>query len=356
MIFSKAITGNSRTAADQWAEVAAKRNVYRANEQVTLAAHKRAAGLRVNAGLIPKDVYQAFDTAGVERMRLDDGDVFLNDLMPMSKSVSIGKLVHKFRQASDAGNAQTTMTGQTGVLFDQVEYTYDGSIVPVHDAGFGRNWREWNAQTSEGFDALIDDARETTATLRARLANNFLDGHLDKNGNFIKVDGLDWQGMRNDSRVAQVDLGAGGLNFDFTDNTKTGEEIKAAFIQLRDTLRISNKCGKDVTYYTSLEIESNFERKFSKQYDSKTLQQELSGLAGVAAIKASNKLSGNEIMGFPLDSSSVRPIVGMGINTVAMPRPLYNSDYNFVVWGAVGYEVRTDFAGNTCALFAQDLT
>jgi len=35
-----------------------------------------------------------------------------------------------------------------------------------------------------------------------------------------------------------------------------------------------------------------------------------------------------------------------------MPRPVYNSNYEFVVWGAVGFEVRTDFAGKTCALYA----
>ena len=74
---------------------------------------------------------------------------------------------------------------------------------------------------------------------------------------------------------------------------------------------------------------------------------------GVAAIKTSSKLSGNEIMAFPLDSDAVRPVVGMGVNTVAMPRPVYNSNYEFAVWGAIGFEVRTDYANRKCALFAQ---
>ena len=78
-------------------------------------------------------------------------------------------------------------------------------------------------------------------------------------------------------------------------------------------------------------------------------------MQGVAAIKVSSKLSGNEFMAFPLDAQFVRPIVGMGVNTVAMPRPVYNSNYEFVVWGAIGFEVRTDFASRKCAMFAQDL-
>ena len=60
-------------------------------------------------------------------------------------------------------------------------------------------------------------------------------------------------------------------------------------------------------------------------------------------------------MGFPLDANFIRPMVGMALNTIAMPRPVYNSNYDFVVMGAIGFEVRTDFSGKTCAFFAQDL-
>jgi len=123
---------------------------------------------------------------------------------------------------------------------------------------------------------------------------------------------------------------------------------------LRDVLRLDNKCGKDAVYYVSEEIATNFERRFSTQYDSLIIDQELANLRGVAQIKSTNKLSGNELMAFPLDQDSVRPVVGMGINTVAMPRPHYNSDYMFAVWGAVGFQVKTDYFGNTCAMYATD--
>ena len=68
--------------------------------------------------------------------------------------------------------------------------------------------------------------------------------------------------------------------------------------------------------------------------------------------KLTSKLTGNQIMGFPLDANFVRPLVGMGLNTVAMPRPVYNSNYEFVVWGAIGFQVRNDFAGNSPAFYA----
>lgn len=354
MLFQQQIVGNSRAAADQWVEVNSARRMSDAHEALH-AEMMRANGVNVvNAGLIPRDVYQEFDNVTVERFRSDDGDTFLNDLLPLSRSVSIGKLTHQFRQASDAGNAQSSMTGQIGIKMDQVEYTYDGSIIPVHDTGFFRNWREWAAQTSESFDALIDDNRESVATLRGHAADNFMDGHVDAQGNHIVVDGLSWLGMRADARVAQIDLGAGGVNFDFTDTTKTGAEIKAAFILVRNTMWISNNCERDLVYYVSREIAANFERKFSTSYDAKIIMQELADLMGVDAVKTSSKLSGNEFMGFPLDANRIRPVVGMGINTVAMPRPVYNSNYEFAVWGAFGFEIRTDFAGNTCAFYASE--
>lgn len=348
MIFAKSVIGNSKLAQIQVKEVEQLR--YAANLQDL--DFRRKGQIKANEGIIPQDVYQEFDNVTVERFRSDDGDTFLNDLLPNSRSINIGKLVQKFRQASDSGLVQTSMTGQIGAKMDQTEFTYDGSIVPISDASFGRNWREWNAQRSEGFDALIDDQRETVAAVRRSLADQFMDGHVDVDGNAIVVDGLSWLGMRNDSRVASIDLGAGGINFDFTLNTNSGDLNKAAFIEVRDILWIDNKCERDVTYYISREIMSNWERKFSANYDSQKIIQELASLMGVKDIKVSSKLTGNQLMGVLPGTDSVRPIVGMGLNTVAMPRPLYNDNYQFVTWTATGWQVRTDFAGNTCASYA----
>lgn len=346
MLLQQSIIGNSRSGREQWNEVIAARRAYNANEQ-HLSQIAGAAGFQVNEGLIPQDVYQEFDNVTVERFRSDDGDTFLNDLLPLSASVSIGKLVQKFRQASDAGQVQTSMTGQNGVLFDAVDYSYDGSIIPIHDSGFGRNWREFNAQSSEGFDALIDDQRETVAAIRQHAADQFMDGHVDKDGDTIVVDNVSWGGMRNDSRVAQVTL-----VFDFTDSAQTGTAIKQAFIdEIRNVMWINNNCGQDLVYYISRQIASVWEKRFDAQAGEKTVEAEIAALMGVAAVKITNKLTGNQIMGFPLNGK-VRPVVGMGINTVAMPRPVYNSNYNFVTWGAIGFQVRTDFAGNTCAIYA----
>ncbi len=351
MLFQKKVIGNSRTALLQHKTVEQDRQYFNTNA-LMVNAHNPDQAMYRNQGLIPQDVYQEFDNITVERMRSDDGDAFLDPLLAMSKSISIGKLVNRYRQASDAGNSQTSMGGQIGVLMDQVDYTYDGSIIPIHDGGFKRNFREMAAMKSEDFDALIDDQRESVADVKRRLVANFLDGHRDKDNNLIIVDGLGWSGVRGDDRVAQVDLGAAGLDFDFADQTRNPEDIKIAFIALRDVLRIDNNCTQDLMWFFSREAMSNFERNFSEEHASRTIYEELMKLRGVDEILETNEFEGTELMAFPKNQDKIRPMVGMAMNTVAKPRVHYNDDYQFVTWAAVGYEVRPDFAGRTCVLHA----
>lgn len=352
MIFSKSLLTNAVQHSNsalgrQWSEVGNMRNNANAQERLFEALGQLAA----NEAQIPQDVYRDFDTVTVTEFKADEGDAFLQPLMALSRSVSVGKLVSTYRQASSAGLAQTSMGGQLGVKLDQVEYTYDGVIIPIHDDGFKRNFREIEAMRSEGFDALVDDQRETVRTLKNHIATQFLDGHRDTKGNLIVVEGHSWGGMRNDSRVSQIDLGAGGINFDFTDQTKTFAEIEAAFKEYRDITYIDNNCTKDATIWVSRQIMSNIERNSSESYNSEKIINRLASLMGIASIEVTSELTGNQLMGFPLDGS-VRPVVGMAINTTAIPRQLYNADHQFVTWAAIGFQVKVDYKGQTCASYA----
>lgn len=355
MLFQQSLIKNSRAGKDQYKEVWEARRQSNAQESL-FSANQRAHGLRVNQGLIPEDVYRDFDNTTVEVMRLDDGEVFLQRLMDNSRSINLGKLVSDYRQASDAGLSQTSMTGQTSIKLDQVEYVYDGTLVPIQDNGFKRNFREWEAVRSENFDPLLDDQRETMIDLRIHISTSFLDGHRNEKGDLIVVDGKSWQGMRGDPRVAQVDLGPLGLNIDFSSNALTPEQIKIAFIQLRDVLYNDNKYRADVDYYISTEIASNWERKFSTNYNAPTLDAELGGLRGVGSIDDTSLLVGNQIMAFPRRTPRVQALVGMGLNTVAMPRATYNSDYKFANWGAIGFQIKPDYFGNTTAMYASEIS
>ena len=350
MLFSKGLYTNSdsnqRNANAQWAEVVARRKYFNANERHIAAMQ----GYQANAAaVIPQDVYREFDNQTKALMRNDEGDVLLNDLIPLSRALDIGKIEYKFRKASDSGNAQTTLSGQTPVLMDNTQYAYDSAIIPVHQDGFGREWREMEGQRSEGFDALIDDQANSVRAVRRQMVDYILDG------SDVTFNGTSWAGVRSDSRVASIDLGAGGLNIDFTSDTATAADIRDAFKSLRDTLRISNNAMGDITFYVSREIMTNFERYYADgDWAQGTLLKALLELSGVAAIKETAKLTGNQVLGMVLSNEFIQPLVGMSVNVMAIPRTTPFERYNFLTWGAMGLQIKTDFDGRTGVMYAAE--
>ena len=314
-----------------------------------LGEHTRT--LAANEGFIPKDVYQDFDRDIKTEMLTDRGAPFIQRLMPRSKAVGIGSLTVNYAQSSEIGGIQTSMGGQQGILAEAMEHKYDGFPVPVHDGATDVQWRQFASSSAVGYDLLRENNASVVRAMNEHLADTFLDGFTDKEGNFISVDGKTWKGARNDTHVEQVDLGAGDINFDFTDSTKTGTEIKAAFLAVRDKLRKDNNVDGDVFFYISKEIESVWELRFSEAYDSRTVQQELTALAGVAGFAMTRKLDGNQLMGIAEDDS-VRPLVAMPVSTIILPRKMYNDDYRAVTSSVIGWQAKVDFQGRKSMLYA----
>lgn len=344
--FDKELIANAeghvqRAANAQQREVAARRRYFNELEKQHAAMTGNAAAV------IPQDVYREFDSITKRIMRNDEGDVLLNDLLPLARSINIGKIEYQFRRSSDSGNAKTTLSGQTPVLMDKAQYSYDKAIIPVHQDGFGREWRELEGQRSEGFDGLIDDQENSVRATRRQMVDYILDG------SGVTFNGTTWAGLRNDSRVASIDLGAGGLNIDLTSAAVSAANVRAAFIAMRDTLRITNNAMGGVTFYVSREIKSNLERYYADDDAGfGTLEKALLQLNGIVAIKETAKLSGNEVLLMVLSNEFIRPLVGMGVNTMAIPRNTPFDAYNFITWGAMGLQVVTDYDGRTGVAYA----
>ncbi len=301
-----------------------------------------------NAGARPFDLYREFDRQTITQFRLDEGDNILNRIMPLARSLPVGRTVFEGARASDAGSFQTSMSGEISVVYDNVDYGSQKAIIPIHQNGFKRNWREGEQLSLEQFDDAVIQQGEGVRTHRQGLIDYFLDGDSD-----VTADGVSWLGMRNDSTVHQVDLGAGGLNIDFTSGTVTGQDVRDAWISLRDELKLENKVTVPATYFVSNEIMSNFERYYSDNYASGTILDHLKRVGLVADIVESSKLTGNQVMAIPLNNRFLMPLVGMGVSTIALPRPAYNSPFAFDVVSAVGFQVVNDFEGvNKGAMYA----
>ena len=64
-------------------------------------------------------------------------------------------------------------------------------------------------------------------------------------------------------------------------------------------------------------------------------------------IEATSLLTGNQFFGFVPNARFVRPLVGMAVNTTAMTRLNPTDNYQFLVMGAMGIEVRGDYNGKS---------
>lgn len=310
-----------------------------------------------DAAVLPRDVAQEFDRQQVELMRANNLTL-LTDLMPLARSLAVGKIESIHRRVSDSGSAKRSLTGRTTVEIDKAAYSYDSTIKVVHQDGFGRDWMEMQGQRTEAFDALVDDQANSTREVLGSIAAHIYDGALDENGNVISYNGTDATGIRTSTKVLAVDLDASDLNVDFTASATTAANIRIGWVQMVKKLRVDNNVAGDLTFYISADIETNFQRFFgSDAGDSgKTIMQVLKELAGVADIKVDRTLSGNEVVYGVLNSQYIRPLVGMAVSTVPLFRANPMDAYNYMTWANVGLEIRTDFTGKTGWAYAREIS
>lgn len=303
----------------------------------------------VNAGRKPFDLYREFDPVIIRQFHLDEGDNFLMPLMGLSRNVSLGITIDEFGRSSGMGNFTTSLSGEVGAVYDNVDYDTDKTIVPFHQTGWKFGFREDTQMGLESFNGAMINQEEAARRHKVGLVDGFLDGWKDKDGNYIVKDGVSWQGFRNDPRVDQVDLSTSPA-FDFTDNTQSGEDFIAAFTVLAQRHNITNKITAPITYFVSNEIWWNMSRDYSTQKGDNTILARCRAVPNVADIIPSSALSGNQVLSMALESRFIQPIVGLAVGSVALARPNYNSPYAFETISAIGLQIKTDFASTNTAV------
>jgi hypothetical protein len=149
---------------------------------------------------------------------------------------------------------------------------------------------------------------------------------------------------------AELNLGtaAGGANIDLSSASTTAEQIEN-FVNnvLGKALDDNNLTGRRLNIYISPEIARNWDRPYSGATGFKegSIRDVLLKNRRIAKIVDTFKLTGNAFFGFVADPLFIRPLVGMAVSTIANPRTMPRDNYNFLVAGALGIEVRTDYAG-----------
>ncbi|HCA7141926.1 TPA: phage coat protein [Klebsiella michiganensis] len=345
-------TGNLEANTAQFNELTFARNSS-AQAVADFIARTRVRGEAANAPVLDavnavddiRRLYKAYDQTVLKQFEPNTEFTLLNDLMPLSRSVRLEESVYEYARTGGRGWAQTSMSGQIGAALDAKSYTFDGTMVPIHDSGFKFNWRDPVFNKGSALSSLADAQAGSVDDVRRQYVDYIWEGFRDAAGNYIKFDDKTWKGLRHDERVAQVTL---TVNFATSTDPKA---MRAAAIALRDVLKLQNMQYGQQTWYVSSEIMSNWEQYFDVN-SLRTVLEEISKLSGIAAIKEDAELTGNEIVIVPLQAGVIAPIVGQAFGTVADPRQFYNSDYVWRTWGAAGLMVKQDINGRYSVIHA----
>ena len=296
-----------------------------------------------NAARTPAEAYREFDLTSKIDMVPAGEYATLTRLLQKSRSVNIGKEVFEYRQTSNMDQGQSSMSGQVGVDLDKVDEKYAGTVVPIHDKGFGRRWRSIEAMRADGYDALVDDAREARRGLMKTLDLYLWDGNEN-----LALKGSKWLGLRNDPTVATATIG-----IDLSAAASGADDIRNEVSRIRDILYITNNCTNPLRLGVSREILSNWERPYSTADGTfGTIAEYVAKLRGITEIYEDSEIVGNELVMYWDDQQGLHPVVGMGMSSYAVPRTMPNSDHSFIMMTAVGFLAKTDYSGRKCALYA----
>ncbi|WP_069383970.1 major capsid protein [Halomonas caseinilytica] len=343
-IFDKPSVAANRNLRGQFEYLQAHRALH-ANQEQSFAGVPLPGMMGNASSPVPYPVYAEMDQQTKAIMRDPNVDTLLNDLMPLARSLNIGKMFHQYRQAGDGGAVTTSMSGLEPIPNDQTQYKYDGAIIPVHQSGYYREWRELAGQRSEGWDDLLDDQAASTRTVREKMSAYILDGEPG-----LQFKGVESYGIRTGANSAKATI-----SIDLTSTATAPDDVRNEFIRLRDIIRRDNRVSLDLNVYVSPEIAATLDRYYvieTNLVGNRTLRQELESLEGIGAIKELSGLSGNELIMGAMSQEYIMPLVGQAVSNLALPRQHPFARHQFLVWSAMGLELRVDYNGRTGWLYA----
>lgn len=354
---SKALTNSHNTYKEQAAVVLSMRNQFLANEAALNGPMMELAnsmGLPIAnvAAELPGDAFRDIDEVTKRVARHDEGQAFMMDLMPLARTVDIGKTVHLYRTSNDVGIVKRSMSGQVADEMDKVSYDFRGHPVPIFTTAYGRNWREWLGQRSENFDAIMDDQEAHSKELMQDMARYVLNGDTN-----IVVQGYNAYGIFNHPMTNLMDLDASGFNIDLASYSTTADDIENFFMRDFGQVMDDNFIMMPMNLYVSPEIMRRFDRSYTGAggFKNGSLGDFLTGRFRINKIVRTYELTGNQFFAFVPSSEYIRPLVGMAMSSIAMPRHMITDDYNFRLLSAMGLEIRADANNRSGVIYGAEM-
>lgn len=315
------------------------------HEAVLLAS--AGHNLATNDARVPESAWRDFDRSAKAVMIDPTADVIYRDLAPLSRNVDIGKLVSEWRKRGDGElEVRTSMDGNHAKPINRGADEFDGATIPVHSTQVGRQWRELAGLRSEGMDALREDVDDALRFVRRRIADDIVNGSRGAEYKNYKSLGI----KRNPNTLA-LNLGAGGVSVNLVTGTlaEAKKAIVAALAALQGT---GNNAQGDVTVYLSSEAWFHLIDLSPADNSDKNGIDILKAIPGVSDVKRSAQLVGNEFIAGIVSAEYIKPLVGMPVTSTPIPRATPMDNYNILVWGASGLQIRADVNGRSGWLYA----
>lgn len=371
IIFNKKNILTSANCARQWDDVKKLRMQH--DHIQRMALNNMGQGLQANqAALIPQDAYRELDSITQRVFQNDEGRGYMADLMGVAKSISIGKTAYVYRQASDkSGLVTRSLSGQVPETISKTNYDYDGDPVPIFTAGYGREWREQESFSTEGFDAMFDDQENSMRDLSEDMAVYLLWGDTD-----INVRGYAGQGIANHRNTQKIDLGSSGSNINLSQvgTQATNDQIIQFWTEdFAQELDDNYTAYVDVVW-VSPQIRRRLQQPYSNSQGFKegTLENYILSFSRVKKFETTFELGreadgsgdynvdtesrANQFFAYVRDQQVITPLVGMGVSNIAIPRILPMDDVNNLIMSAMGLRVRADANGRSKVFYGSNVT
>ncbi len=333
LILNAAVCANSQAANQQYLAREDLRSVgYNMNRGLA-----QMAGLQANAlpDLAPR-AWLDLDTQTVQLIG-QEADVMFTDIMALSRSINIGKLVAAYRRIGAMDQGTTTISGQGTKLMGDVAADYDGVLIPIHEKTFGKKWRELEGLRTIGAEDIAESQAASVREVMRLMTVNLVDGSP-----LLNYQGANSYGIKTNPNTIAVTL-----TQNLADPVATFSALYTQFLNFVQAIRGgNNRVSAPVTIYISPEIETNLMRTVDATTISRSFYRAIvEDLPGIAAIKTSQLLVGNQIVGAVLNKAYIEPLTGMAINTTPIPRAVPFADYHWMTWSASGLLIKADQSG-----------
>ena len=335
----------NRADAKKWSR--AQRNQYTANADLQKASVGDFKKLLVNAGISPDEAYREMEEKTQIIMNPAGEFATLQRLNAVSKAVNLGKLDYTYRQASGQTGGKVSLSGQTGIITDAVEYKNAGTVIPIIDHGTKRDWREYLTFGADGFDTMVDDSREAGLVV-LRTTNDYM---WNGDATIKSPDGRVWLGIKGDASLVQATT-----SLDFASNATTFKQVVDEIVRLRDVLRITNNCSQLIELGVPQATLSYWETLYSKDYSNGNVSALtfVRGLNGIASVYEEPELTtGYELMMAYINLDGLHAVTGQAMSTYMAQRFAHNDPYTMVKWMAQGFVSKNDYKGQKCALYCK---